>query len=53
MGRAPLEKRGCGVWGPGGGPYPAEVRLEGLADLLPLGVAAARDDVDDGVLVSS
>lgn len=27
--------------------------LEGLTDLLALGVAAVRDDVDDGVLVSS
>lgn len=34
-------------------PYPAEVRLERLPDLLPLGVAAVRDDVDDGALVSS
>ena len=29
------------------------MRLEGLPDLLPLGVAAVGDDVDDGVLVSS
>lgn len=39
--------------GAGSGPYPAEVGLEGLPDLLPLGVAAVCDDVDDGALVGS
>lgn len=34
-------------------PYPAKVRFEGLPDLLPLGVAALCDDVDDGGFVGS
>lgn len=58
---AQLRGAGCdrpspGEEGEGGArlrPHPAEVGLEGLADLLPLGVAAVRDDVDDSVLISS
>lgn len=50
-----LPQRSGWVWarGAGSGPYPAEVGLEGLPDLLPLSVAAVCDDVDDGALVGS
>lgn len=42
-----------GARGSGGDPYPAKVRLVGLPDLLALGVAAMRDDVNDSVFVGS
>lgn len=45
--------RGSWIQGPGRVPYPAEVRLEGLPNLLPLGIVAVRDNVNDGVFVSS
>lgn len=33
--------------------YPAKVRFEGLPDLLPLGIATVRDDVNNGGFISS
>jgi hypothetical protein len=42
-----------GVWGSGADPYPAKVRLEGLSDLLPLGIAAMCDDINDGGFIGS
>lgn len=43
---------GAGL-GLGQGAHPAKVGLEGLPDLLALGVAAMRDDIDDRVFIGS